>query len=125
VSVVAERGDSRAPVDYAKRLAQKGLILRCIIYPHKNQYTAECVDLDLMARGKTPHEAFMSLKSAIVGYLKVALDGDPTDLVPRRSPVLHRLRYHACAFCAALIGSKRKFLLHDCTPEALLCMAKS
>jgi hypothetical protein len=124
VSLVVTRGDSKAPVDYAQKLAQKNLVIRCIIYPHKKEYTAECIDLDLMARGRTPHEAFMSLKSAVVGYLKVVLDGDPQGLVPRPSPVLHRLRYHACAFCAALIGPKRKFLIHDCTPETLLCSAK-
>lgn len=123
MSVIAERRDSEAKKERANRLMPKGLILRCIVFENKpGEYTAECIDLDLMARGRTPHDALRSLKEAVVGYLNVAFTGDPSGLVPRPSPLSHRLRYHWYALCAALsIGARGKFLLSDWTAGALFC----
>lgn len=96
-------------------------MLRCIVFQHdRNEYTAECIDLDLIVYGKTTHEALHSLTNAIVGYLAVAFKGDYTGLVPRPSPFSHRARYHFFALRAALSigmsGAKRNFLLSDWSP---------
>ena len=125
MSTVAERKDSDVKHS-ARQLPPNGLVLRCIVFKHKqNEYTAECIDLDLMVRGKNPHEALRSLRHAIVGYLNVALAGDTAGLVPRPSPFSHRARYHVFALRAALgirdAGAKRNFLLSDWSPGSLTC----
>lgn len=125
VSSIAERKDPGLKHG-AKQLPPNGLVLRCIVFENKqNDYTAECIDLDLMVRGKNPHETLRSLRHAIVGYLNVALAGDPVGLVPRPSPFSRRARYHFFALRAALsirdAGAKRDFLLSDWSPGSLTC----
>jgi len=44
-------------------------VLRCMVCPADGSYTAECIDLDLMASGRTQLEAYQSLIGAITGYL--------------------------------------------------------
>jgi hypothetical protein len=94
---------------------QQSFVLRCIVYPNKpGEYTAECVDLDIMARAKTPEEAFHQVRMAIKGYLAVVLEGQTEGLLPRPSPLSHRLRYHWFVLRAALtFGIRRSFLVSD------------
>ena len=84
------------------------------------EFTAECIDLDLMVRAKNPHDAFQSLKEAIIGYLSVVLSGDPQGLIPRPSPLNHRVRYHLYALRAALniraAFASRNFMVSDWSP---------
>ncbi|MBV8553165.1 MAG: hypothetical protein JOY54_17850 [Acidobacteriaceae bacterium] len=69
--------------------------LRCFMYRESSgSYLAECIDLNLIAQGKSPAKAQESLENAINGYLRVALSGDPTGLVPRPSPLSRRALYH-------------------------------
>jgi hypothetical protein len=123
-SVAAEKLPTS--VKQARAVLPKNLVLRCMVYPNKpNEYTAECIDLDMMARGGTPEEAFCSLKGAIHGYLHVAYQGDPKGLVPRPSPLSHRAKYHwfalQAAFGLGFSGASRKFLLCDWAPGPLYC----
>lgn len=125
MSTVAERHDSDLKQS-AKHLPLNGLVLRCVVFQNtQTEYTAECIDLDLMVRGKNPYEALRSLRHAIIGYLGVAFAGDPAGLVPRPSPFSHRARYHIFALRAALsiggVGAKRTFLLCDWAPGPLIC----
>lgn len=81
------------------------LVFRCMVYLDRpGEYTAECIDLDIMARGSNPHKAFDSLIDAVSGYLSVALKGDCVGLIPRPSPIGHRARYHLFALRAAFGG---------------------
>ena len=118
MSAVAERQDSDVKRS-AKHLDCKQVVLRCVVFQNKpEEYTAECIDLDLMVRGKTQHEALRSLRQAISGYVQVVASGDRAGLLPRPAPLSHRLRYHLYALRAALyFGMKRSFLLCDCTPS--------
>jgi hypothetical protein len=125
VSPVAER---KYPVikHSAKQLPPMSLVLRCVVFKNKeNEYSAECVDLDLLVYGKTSYEALHSLRGAIVGYIAVAFDGDVTGLVPRPSPFSHRARYHLyalrAAFSIGMAGAKRNFLLSDWSPGPSFC----
>jgi predicted RNase H-like HicB family nuclease len=122
VSVVAE-GQEVQPVKQRKTLPPKGLILRCVIYQNKSgEYTAECIDLDLMVRRESPQQAMVELKQAIRGYLAVSVKGDYRGLIPRPSPLKHRIRYHFYALRAAVtIGIRRNFLVSDLAPELLPC----
>src|SRR5579884_1818887 len=115
LSAVAERKKPQHKKQ-PENLAPQGRLLRCMAYRERSGgYTAECIDLDLTARGDTPYAAMHSLKQAIVGYLHVAVDGDPTGLIPRRAPLGHRARYHWYAFLAAL-SIPRTFLVSDWSP---------
>jgi hypothetical protein len=74
----------------------QGHLLRCYWYRSGAPYYAECIDLDLIARGDSGEEAIGKLQEAVYGYLAVAFRGDSTKgLVPRRSPLSQRLHYHA------------------------------
>lgn len=102
-----------------KTLPGEPLVVRCMVFQERSgEYTAECVDLDIMARGNTPHEAFESLIDAVSGYLSVAAKGDLTGLIPRPAPLSHRVRYRFYALRAALnrSGAKRNFLVIDWSP---------
>ena len=109
-----------------KQLPPNGLVLRCLVVKNRrNEYAAECIDLDLLVYGKTPHDALHSLRDAIRGYLTVVLDGEITGLVPRPAPFSHRARYHFYALRAALsigvAGAKRDFMLSDWSPGPSFC----
>jgi len=84
-----------------------------MVYPVSDGFTAECIDLDLIAKAPTAHKAFESLKTAITGYLDVAISGDVEGLIPRPSPRSHRLRYHYYAAMAAILSGKREFCVTD------------
>ena len=88
-----------------------------VFQERSGEYTAECIDLDIIARGKTPNEGFKSLIDAVSGYIAVAAKGDCSGLIPRPSPLSHRACYHLFALRAALnFGVKRNFLLSDWSP---------
>lgn len=71
------------------------LTLRCFAYQHKSGvYVAECLDLNLIASGKTSKAAVKGLYDAIQGYLEVASEGDQTGLIPRKSSWTSFLRYY-------------------------------
>ncbi len=99
------------------------LVLRCVVYPSKpGEYTAECIDLDIMVRGQTAHGAFRELKQAVGGYLAVVSKGDSDGLVPRPSPLRNRLRYHLYALRAAVsFGIRHNFLVSDWAPDLSSC----
>lgn len=99
------------------------LVLRCVVFQSKfGEYTAECIDLNMMTKAATSHEALRSLKQAMQGYLLVALDGDLKGLVPRPSPPSHRARYHFFALRAALgLTPNRNFLVSDWSPDPSPC----
>jgi hypothetical protein len=125
VSPVAERKYSDVKHS-AKHLPPNGLVLRCLVVKNqRNEYAAECIDLDLLVYGKTPHDALHSLRDAIRGYLMVAFDGETIGLVPRPAPLSHRARYHFYALRAALsigvAGAERTFLLSDWSPGPSFC----
>ena len=122
MSAVAERPNPEAK-NGAKHKLPKGLVLRCIVFPTETgEYTAECIDLDLLVCGKTPYDALHSLRDAIGGYLAVAFNGDVAGLVPRPAPISHRVRYHLYALRAALsAGATRNFLLSDWSPGPTFC----
>ena len=127
MSPIAERQHSNVKRS-AKHMIPNNLVLRCIVFKNnQNEFTAECIDLDLMVYGKNPHEAFDSLRDAMVGYLGLAFQGDHSGLVPRPSPLSHRARYHLFALRAALnirvVGAKRNFLLSDWSPGLSTCKA--
>ena len=86
MSAIAERKVPESKVS-AKHLPPKGLVLRCIVFQNKTKaYTAECIDLDILVYGKTPHYALSTLRGAIASYLEVALTGDSSGLIPRMAP---------------------------------------
>jgi hypothetical protein len=125
VSPVAERKDPNLRHG-AKQLPPNGLVLRCIVFKNKqDEYSAECIDLDLLVYGKTLHDALHSLRDAITGYLEVAFNGDPAGLVPRPAPFWHRARYRFYAlragFSVGMTGAKRTFLLSDWPPGPSFC----
>lgn len=121
-AVAAERKKPESK-NSATHFLPEGLVLRCVVFQNATKaYTAECIDLDILVYGQTQHEALRSLREAIVGYLQVAFNGDPSGLVPRRAPLSHRVRYHLYALRAALTaGAQRNFLLSDCSPGPILC----
>jgi len=64
-----------------------------MVFSHENGYIAECIDLNLAVFRPTPEGAIAELKQAMRGYLELALGGCPAELIPRRSPLSHRLRF--------------------------------
>jgi hypothetical protein len=119
VSAVAELKSAKQ----RKPMPREPLVVRCMVFQEPSgEYTAECIDLDIIASGTTPHDAFKSLIEAVSGYLSVAVKGDTTGLIPRPSPLGHRARYHLFALRAALnFGVKRNFLLSDWSPGKSCC----
>ena len=103
------------PVKQRKIPLQQSFVLRCMVYPNKpGEYTAECIDLDIMVRANTPQEAFHQIRAAIKGYLAVVSEGETEGLLPRPSPLGHRFRYHCLVLRAALtFGIRRSFLVSD------------
>ena len=116
--VVAEDPKTNEP----SRLSRRMRVFRCYVsHYEEGGYIAECIDLDIAARGESAYKAFQSLTEAITGYLAVAFRGDTEGLVPRRSPWRSRLRYHLFALRAALgLFTDRDFLVSDYAFEGLL-----
>lgn len=79
------------------------LRLRCFYYRDGSKYVAECIDLDLAVERDTAADAVGELQVAMYGYLEAVFDGQSIKgLVPRPSPLSHRIRYHLEHFKASL-----------------------
>jgi hypothetical protein len=101
------------------RVVEKRFTLRCFSYRDKSGlFVAECIDLDLVVKAKKQNISMRELRDAVLGYVKVAVEsGTDSELIPRRSPLSHRLHYYAvmCACSLSLLGCERLF---RCTPSA-------
>ena len=116
-SAVLDSRDSR--VSNATALLSP-ITLRCYAYRHAGAWVAECVDLDLIVKSRTPDGAADSLREAMTGYLKtVVAGGELEGLVPRPAPLSHRMRYHWFCLKAAVCRGHRDFRLLDCSPSQL------
>jgi predicted RNA-binding Zn-ribbon protein involved in translation (DUF1610 family) len=73
-------------------------------HPKPGLYRAECIDLDLVAEGKTLTEVIGGLQDAVDGYLKVAFAGPIKGLVFRKSPLWNRVRYYLHRFRQCSLG---------------------
>ena len=94
--------------------------LRCLAYTRSRMWIAECIDLDLSAEGPTLELALGGLQDAMIGYLTVALQSDPTGLIPRKSPLLpNRLRYRLRRMAATILGRARFHLWETRLDQAL------
>ena len=91
------------------------IVLRCFLWASTTGvYYAECVDLDIVVRSTAPEKAMKELHEAMLGYLHVAIEGGDTQgLVPRPSPLSHRLRYRWYCFLAAISINRRTLRLFD------------
>ena len=101
------------------------ITLRCLAYRDKTSYIAECIDLNLIVRRDSIEQATSTLESAIGGYLVTVLEdrqslkqfsetGEVKGLLPRPSPLSHRLRYHVyCLIAGILSGNHRTFQLNE------------
>jgi Uncharacterized conserved protein len=76
----------------------KGDFLRLLAERKKGYWLATCLELDLMAIGKTPSEAFDGLKEAIEGYLETVCDTDDPlsarHLLDRPAPLSKKFWFH-------------------------------
>jgi hypothetical protein len=96
--------------------------LRAFAYKQShNLYVAECIDLNLMVKAKSMHQAVESLHNAVLGYLEVACNGDTKGLIPRRSPVARLLRYHWIKLKVSLADSPKERELPQNAPRTFLC----
>jgi hypothetical protein len=60
--------------------------------------------------------AMRELRDAVLGYVKVAVDsGVDSELIPRRSPLSHQVRYYAILMACRLSLLSPEHLF-DCTP---------
>lgn len=77
----------------------KKLVLRGYVRPKEDYFLAVCIDLNLVAQGKTSKEALDSLKDAILGYLE-EINESPNfykETIPRKSPKSFYVEYYwAC-----------------------------
>lgn len=85
------------PIIHTPRLVcEHGTVMpiRCLYYRRGKYYYADCLDLDIVARGATLEAAIADLQEAMYGYLKVVASGPPSDgLVPRRAPRSRWIRF--------------------------------
>jgi|ERR1019366_1415876 predicted RNase H-like HicB family nuclease len=84
--------------------------LRCHSYKHGKDFYAECLTLNLLARGSTQEEAVARLQEQMFTYVEAALLGGETKgLIPRRAPFGSWVRY-----CVHLLRNrvKRIFVHH-------------
>jgi hypothetical protein len=96
---------------------QKCFTVRCFVYRERSSglFVAECIDLDLMVKARKQNAVIRELRDAVVGYIGVAVDsGADSELIPRRSPLSHRLHYWAVRFACklSLLNCDRLILLH-------------
>lgn len=102
----------------------RSLTLRCLAYRDSISYVAECLDLNLLVRRESAEQAMQSLEEAIRGYLLSVLDtkqdlqrfvktGSIDGLLPRPSPLSHRIRYHMYLVAALVSGNRRSFQLNE------------
>jgi hypothetical protein len=96
----------------------RSFTLRCCVYPERSTglFVAECIDLNLIVKAKKDSRAMRELRDAVLGYVRVAVEsGHESDLIPRPSPLMHRVHYHLL-FAASLISPMGRSRTFDCTP---------
>jgi predicted RNase H-like HicB family nuclease len=90
------------------------IVLRCFSWSSGDgNYYAECVDLDISVRAKTPEQAIRELHDAMIGYLHVVVDGSHEGLIPRPAPLSHRMRYRWYCLLAAVSIKRHTLRLFD------------
>ena len=98
--------------------SRKHIVLRCMICEESaTSFVAECIDLDIMVKAKTPEEAERSLESALIGYVETVAELGESSLLRRPAPLSNRLRNHMCCLKAAFTRSHDKFRLFDWSPS--------
>ncbi len=106
-----------SPIVKKPRRVDKCFTVRCFVYREKSGvFVAECIDLDLTVKARKQNIAMRELRNAVLGYVKVAVEsGVDAELIPRRSPLSHRLHYYAVVIAChlSLLGCERLF---NCTP---------
>lgn len=114
MAVMTASANSKSARQKQSEPEQPTFVLRCYVYRAGTVYVAECIDLDILAEVKTAEMAIAKLRDAVLGYLRVVLDGGSLeDLLPRPSPWLSRLRYHRYLLAAALTSRRRQFRVFD------------
>lgn len=104
---------------------RKSLTLRCYIYEQRpGLFVAECIDLDLMVKDRHQERAKRELRDAIIGHLQVALElGQDAVLVPRPSPLSHRLHYSWLQFLSLVRPSNKPRVFNINPPASVSCCA--
>jgi hypothetical protein len=69
--------------------------LHCHSYKQGGNFYAECLNLNLLARGNTQEEAVSRLQEQMFSYVRAALRGDTRGLIPRNAPASNWIRYYA------------------------------
>ena len=104
----------------ARSCVERSFTLRCFVYFERSTglYVAECIDLDLMVKARKSNKAMRELRDAVIGYVKVAVESDQDQaLIPRRSPLSHRLHYNVLRL-ASRLWSLGKAQIFSCNPTA-------
>jgi hypothetical protein len=80
------------------------ITLRCFVYrDNHGLYIAECIDLNLMVKDRKEVRAMRELRDAVLGYVRVAAEtGEVESLIPRPSPLSHRVHYQLVRLAARL-----------------------
>jgi len=93
-----------SPPTEKPRRVEKRFTVRCYLYREKSGlYVAECIDLDLAVKARKQNMAMRELRDAVLGYVKVAVEsGTDSELIPRLSPLSHRLHYYAIMIACRL-----------------------
>lgn len=69
-------------------------ILHCYGRPSRNGHIAVCLELDLMTKGKNPHQAKEKLLEQIRSYVEGLNDENFNDLFPRNAPTIYYFDYY-------------------------------
>jgi hypothetical protein len=97
---------------------KKSITLRCFVYRQRSTglYVAECIDLDLMVKAKSAKKAMREIRDSVMGYVRVAIEtGQEDQLIPRPSPLTHRLLYHTL-WAAARVANLQDARVFNCEP---------
>jgi hypothetical protein len=93
-----------SPVIEESRRVEKRFTVRCFSYREgSGLFVAECIDLDLAVKARKQNMAVRELRDAVLGYVRVAVESNvDSELIPRRSPLSHRLHYYAVVLACRL-----------------------
>jgi hypothetical protein len=103
----------------ARKRVVPSYIFRCHYYSRTpGRWIGECIDLDIIVEAKTSEQAQRELNDAVFGYLKVVFSSDDVKgLIPRPSPLGHRILYRLNCLRAALTNSRETFRISDCSSD--------
>jgi hypothetical protein len=120
MSPVAEPPTTSAPT--GREQLVKPIVLRCWVYRRSTyDWIAECIDLDMVVRARTPEVAANRLQDAMISHITVTVTGgDMAGLLPRPSPWSHRIRYHLCRLLSRFKVTNR-YRLFDCQSHPCPC----